>query len=533
MDQLLGNCHYLLSPTPWRALVAAIPRAIARVGKSLRAAGAFLAVCVLVLAVSPAAAHNLDQRADYIGFDHDTLKTMQKRQARGEPLIREGDVVGLVLKATPTVGTPTGAGGYSTFFVPVGSQVVGAHYGRVDSSGKFVPLPMKGQSILALGDGSVGAKSQIALKGLELGPNILGDKAYAVDSNNGLMRGTMAGVYSDTGIFFSTDPKTAWQSWATTGGMDGNTGSTSDNLLTTNSGDKVIPTTRWDAEQLIAFGIGSPIKPIVDTIDGRGNTPWGMGSGVAGPESGYAWHFDKTYWDTNTNDPARMKNAVRNMGPWKRIQYPGSMVAKDVPGLRSTALGYVGVDASSLGRPLSESNPLPPTNSWADTTSPKAIRMAWGNLELFRPEYARVQIKINVGPDKPNSPFDAGGFLQAYADTFGGDAGGEYTNKDHLWRYYAPTTVSLVSKPMIYKQSSKDIVAPNEIFTYTIWFTTFGNSPLTNVVLEDTLPSGISYISATPAPSSTSPLRWNNRSFRLLRYLGSWLPMALPQKATV
>jgi uncharacterized repeat protein (TIGR01451 family) len=131
--------------------------------------------------------------------------------------------------------------------------------------------------------------------------------------------------------------------------------------------------------------------------------------------------------------------------------------------------------------------------------------MAWGNIELFRPEYARVQLKINVGPGQPNSPFDSAGFLQSYADTFGGDAGGEYTNKDHLWRYYENTPVSLTSKPMVFKQASKGLVQPGEVFTYTIWFTSFGNSALTNVVLEDTLPSGIQYISASPAP--TPPAR--------------------------
>ena len=157
---------------------------------------------LIFCAFERAEAHNLNQRMDYIGFDPETIARMQQRQAAGQALIQAGDVVGLILKATPSVGTPTGAGGYSTFFVPVGSQLVGAQYGRIDPNGNFVPMPMKGQSILALGDGSVGAKAQNALKGLELGPNILGDKAYTVDSSTGLMRGTMAGVYADTGIFY-------------------------------------------------------------------------------------------------------------------------------------------------------------------------------------------------------------------------------------------------------------------------------------------------------------------------------------------
>lgn len=185
------------------------------------------------------------------------------------------------------------------------------------------------------------------------------------------------------------------------------------------------------------------------------------------------------------------------------------MAAKDVPGLRSTALGYVGVDASNLGRDLSTTNPLPRQRVGPTRQARRRSEWPGETWNSSVPSTHQSSSRSTSVQSKPNSPFDASGFLQAYADTFGGDAGGEYTNKDHLWRYYDPTTVSLVSKPMIFKQASKDIVAPNEVFTYKIWLATFGNSPLTNVVLDDTLPSGITYISASPAPTSTSPLRWN------------------------
>ena len=462
-----------------------------------------------LLIASGASAHNLNQRADYLAFDKATLDMMQARALAGQPLLQAGDTVGLVLKATPTIGTQTGAGGYSTFFLPTGTQVIGADYGHIGADGSFVPTPMKGQSILSLGEGSIGGKATPNLTGLSLGPNVTGQTSQAVDGA-GIALGTMAGVYGDTGIFYSTDPKTAWQSWANGGGLDGNVATTTDNVVTNNSGDVVIPTTRWDAEQLIAFGITSPIKPLVDAADGRGNTPWGMGSGVAGPESGYAWAFDKTYWDANPANPSRMKNSVSSMGPWKRIRYPGSLVAKDTPGLHSTALGFAAIDASNIGFDLSPANPLPTTTSWADSTSPKAVRVSWGSLVLYQSEFARIKLKINVGPGQPNGPFDPTGFLQGYGDTFGGDAGGEYGNKDHLWRYYEPTTVQLTGKPFVYKQVSKSLVAPGETYSYTIYVMNFGNTALTNVVVEDTLPSGVQFISAVPAQSTgPNPLRWN------------------------
>lgn len=468
----------------------------------------WLCLGVMTLFALAARGHNLDMQTDYLGFDKVTLEMFQARAAAGQSLLQVGDTVGLLMKATPNLGTPTGAGGYSTFFIPVGSQVVQAEYGHIDTStGYFTPTAVKGQSILALGDGARGAKQTTGLIGLQLGPNINGQTAPAVDAS-GYANGTMVGVYSDTGIFYSTDPKTAWQSWVNTGGLDNNINTTSDNTLTASSGRVVVPTTRWDAEQLLAFGSSSPAA-IVDAGDERGNAPWGMASAVAGPECGYAWCFDKTFWDGHPNNPNRMKLSVA-VGPWRRIQYDGSASSKDTPGLRSTVTGYANVDASSVGYALSPANPLPATTSWADKTSPKAVRIAWGNTELYRPEYARVQIKILVGQAQAGSPFNTAGFLQAYADTFGGDAGGEYNNFDHLWHYYRPTTATLSGKPFVFKQASKPLVTTGETFTYNLWLINFGSTTLTNVKLQDLLPSGEQFISASPAQSSgPNPLVWN------------------------
>ncbi len=493
-------------------------RRLAQFMRSLGLGWWLVVLLAFLTQTSVSRAHNLDDAADYLGFDSDTLATLQARAVGGQPLLQAGDTVGLILKATPRNGTPTGAGGYSTFFIPVGTQLVGADYGQINASGIYQPIAMKGPSILSLGAGSIGPKATPGLIGLQLGPNVTGQSSLAV-SASGMALGTMSGVYGDTGIFYSTDPKTAWQSWKNGGGLDRNSLTTADNALTNNSGDVVLPTTQWDAEQLLAFGVKSPMSPIVDSADGRGNAPWGMASGVAGPQSGYAWAFDKTYWDANAADPNRMKNATRNMGPWKRIQYAGSLAAKDQPGLLGSVLGYSVVDASNLGTVVSAGNPLPATTSWTDNTSPKAVRVSWGGIEIFRPEYSRIKLKILVGPGLPNSPFDAAGFLQGYGDTFGGDAGGEYGNKDHLWRYYAPTTVTLSGAPFVFKRASKEVVAPGEDFFYSIYVMNFGSSPLTNVVITDTLPSGVLFLNASPVQNSgPNPLTWN---------LGGVLPQSM------
>jgi hypothetical protein len=131
--------------------------------------------------------------------------------------------------------------------------------------------------------------------------------------------------------------------------------------------------TLWDSYQLRAFG-RKDVAPIIDTADGRGNAPWGMASAVAGPQSGYAWSFNGTYYDANPTDANRIRNSVA-VGPWQRIKYPGSQVSKDQAGLLSTTLGYSGIDASNLGYAMTD-GPLP--------GSTRAVRFAIGQLEFGR-----------------------------------------------------------------------------------------------------------------------------------------------------
>ncbi len=160
--------------------------------------------------------HNLDQRFTYINLDPDTLDMMRARVAAQQPPVQIGDTIAVVLKSTPGPGTLTGVGGYLTFYLPSDDtfQVVGAEYLAPDPNrpGYYMPVPVKGQSIIAIGNGSIGSATTTGLVGLDLGPNINGVTEAAVTAA-GLHRGTIAGVYADTGIFYSTSPMTMWDSW--------------------------------------------------------------------------------------------------------------------------------------------------------------------------------------------------------------------------------------------------------------------------------------------------------------------------------
>jgi hypothetical protein len=220
-----------------------------------------------------------------------------------------GTVLGLsqasiIIKVVPQDGTTTGVGGYIDFYVPNGTQVVDVGYVIPDGSGGYTDIPMKGQSLIAVGDGPVGTNCTSELgtpTPHSLGPNYNGITADTVDAS-GCHEGTIAGVYGDVGVFYSTDPDTSYSSWnAAPRGKCGLADIDPDapngiDLVTNNSGDSYSACNKWDIEQLHAWGMSNPLDPIIDP-NGRGNAPWGTASGVAGPQSGYEWAWDMDEWN--------------------------------------------------------------------------------------------------------------------------------------------------------------------------------------------------------------------------------------------
>jgi len=480
--------------------------------------------------LEPVAAHNLQTRMVSMFMDDATQAMLDARMAAPgwtppDPLLQAGDELGLIIKVVPRDGTTTGVGGHIDFYVPNGVEVVDVGYLVPDGLGGFLESAMKGQSPIAVGAGSIGAKTTSELIGLGTSyTNVLGVTEAPV-SSTGLHRGTIAGLYGDTGIFFSTDPDTAYGSWQNfTGDSTANgCGSKAFNTtalgktITNNSGDIVVPCNKWDAEQLFAWGAKGTTYTdaglrgslaIVDYPDQRGNAPWGFASGVPGPQSGYAWNFD---WDAYKSAggvatvPANVQAGMTtsSVGPWQRIQYAGDRVSADQAGSLSTVLGYASVDAGNLGVAVSA---LPETTSQTDSNSPKVIRWAVGQLTQFRPEYAWVKIKVNSVAEIVNPS----GCPVFHADTFGGDAGGTDNGKDHLWRYYEPTEVTWNGCLAAQKTATREIVKVGDTYQYKLKIYNMQNFTLSNVVVRDTIPSGVTFLGAVPAQTSgPNPLLWN------------------------
>ncbi|MFU8896692.1 MAG: SdrD B-like domain-containing protein, partial [Gammaproteobacteria bacterium] len=474
------------------------------VSRMRKLAGALL--IALTTASVPAQAHNLDSLATSIHFADDQVELMNTRALANQPLIQVGDEFWVVLMTTPGPGTNTGVGGYQTFYVPPGAQVVDVAYVLPDPSDPrgFRNIPMKGQSPIAIGSGPIGAASTPELIGFELpGLNGLGFRTDPVTAA-GVDRGTLAGVYADTGIFFSTDDRTTFNSYGmlkppAPGGpapMNNNSGDTVGEWYAANVPNSAVldvlgVMTLWDSYQLRAYG-RKDVAPLIDN-NGRGNAPWGLANVVPGPDSGYAWEFDFATYESTTGTAAQKMQAAIKIGPWKRVKYPGSQISQDQPGLVSSVLGQVGIDASLMGRD--------PT-SIPDNAN--AIRFAIGQLELGRPEFSAVKVRITEMPG-PTC------LAMMHADAFGGDAGGPDGGKDHIWRYFDPTVVTLNPCAFLQKVASKALVAPGETFYYTITYANNGTVDIPNFSITDTLPSRVVYVSSVPAPTvSASPnFRWD------------------------
>jgi uncharacterized repeat protein (TIGR01451 family) len=457
---------------------------------------------LLVLAAGwlpvPVRAHNLDQIDTSINFDRGFIEIMQAREDLGQELIQDGDEFWMVFQSTPGPGEPTGAGGYLTFYIPTNYvTVLDAAYlqpapglpSSTESPMNFRRVSMKGQSILPVGSGPIAPATTTNLIGLTL-TNAFG-QAESVVTATGVHRGTLAGVYADTGIFYSTDPRTEYHSWD----YAPDTGPLSRRgypvVLKNNRGELITPVTRYDAEQLIAYG-RADAPPVVDP-NGRGSAPWGLANVVAGPESGYAWEFNLNTW----LDTGNMRAAVTNVGPWQRIRYPGSQYGRDQAGLIGGALGFAGVDASSIGYALGTG----PGESELPANA-NAVRVSYGLIELGRAEFAAVRIRV-INPPSAEC-------FNMNTDAFGGDAGGENDAKDHEWRYYDPTLVTINPCTYLSKDPSKHIVRPGENFHFDLTYLNCGQSVHSNIVLTDVIPAGLTYLSADPPPvSGPNPAVWN------------------------
>ncbi len=390
-----------------------------------------------------------------------------------------GDVLSYIIRFTPVPSSATrGAGGYITEYVPANTEVVGARF--LDANGNTV-FPHR-CGMMDDGWGPSGKHSEYDALGL--------------------LQGSLAQLYGDTGIFFSTDPRTARTPADTfvtvQNGLVIDPFPTGGNQLDTQLGFNGPPFyahNEWDLLQTLAFGV----NPGVVSLNGQGNTPFGFGSPVAGPDTFYA--FEKVLapkcsdgmdndGDGNMDYPAdaECKSALDDdetvtadgpIGPWQRIRMTGSEIGTGAPVNCSSCAGeYVrrGVPTSA-GWDLSADNPLP--------AGTNAVRFAVGELVVGEEYLAEVSLRIKEFPLDPSMNMDVN-----CSEVFGGDAAQPQSGKDNAWRYYvaSPSCVSLNLQFDL--DVDKILAVQGEKLVYTLKGKNLSVNPQTNVVISDAFNSG-------------------------------------------
>ena len=450
-------------------------------------------------------AHSVGQVQTTKFLSPQTVQAVQSRIAAGQPGgFQVGDVVTYIIQFTPVRnGANTGVAGYITDYIPPGTEVVGASFVQKDSGGNFVNIAPSLPGGIDSGWGNRGQKTFLASS--PFGTNAYdptGRCAAAVPAFTNNCNARLTELHADTGIFYSTDARTAVFPALPTRVQQSANGY---NIAPTAAGQlnpiigQAQATTHnlWDANQTNAFGstqasidgLAAPKSAALSVGNvGTGATPYFAGSVVAGPQTGY--QLDNT----------------GTVGPWQRIAYAGSRVGDPSTGpavaadLSFTAIGGL---PTALGVMLSTAAPLP--------TATNAVRWAAGKLQVGEIKYVSISLRLTA-------PVPAGG-LQNQSEVFGGDAGDGDNGQDNVWRYHVPSVADNNSNLYIYKTPCQydpaaatcsplagSAYPANTIVTYQISYLNTGAQAQTNVILRDILPCQTANGSQLKVGSVTGPL---------------------------
>lgn len=377
--------------------------------------------------------------ADYVGevqttkyLDPVTTAKISQRLQSGQTGIQVGDEISYYIHFTPVDGGGiVGAGGYVTDYIPSGTQVVGAQFVQIHANGGY---------------------SQVA------------------PPPPPPVRSGLVPVYSETGIFYSTDSRTSkytndgspaiTQANGYLAGVDKFTGQTTTHNF-------------WDWKMYNTYAATARTTATACTV---ANWVATLGaSPVAGTD-------------------AVLKNDYAGVGPWKRISYPGSYFGTMTGVLDAASGGCVGGVPTSAGWNLSSTNPLP-----ANTT---AVRFVGGRVTVGQLFAVRITLKVT-------QPIPASGLTNA-TEVFGGDAaikaGGAVVGKDNPWKYHFPSVANSDSSLTVVKRVVGMCVgvgcipqtfsggavpaAANLKLRYEITYMNTSGTIQTGVQLSDLLPTG-------------------------------------------
>ncbi len=479
-------------------------------------------IWVAALALLPQLAH-----ADSVGqvqttkyFAPETVALIKQRaqdKANGVPGavigFQAGDTLNYIIQFTPVAnGGTVGAGGYITDYIPANSIVTNAQFVQPDGMGGFYQVAPPAPATMPDGWGARGTFAYTA--GWTNDPYTLNKCALAVKTTANCA-GSLAQLVADTGIFYSSDSRTAVfvdpstdgrvRQWAAPNGNGYNVSPSSGAGLVTLMGGPIgaTPSTHnlWDAAMTNAFG--TPPATVLTILppsagnaaivtSGKGAAPYNAASPVAGPDSGYQLDY------------------TGQVGPWQRAYYPGSMVGSNASG-PALAIGTATVTAMPTS--AGASFPLP-----ANTN---ALRWSAGRLTVGQQSFVKISLQLTAPPPATG--------LVNNSEVFGGDASadnGVGKGQDNPWVYAVMSVASNISTLFAFKEvvcvydatgtcvpnnganlpTTGAVPATGPKVRYRLTYINTNNATQHNVTVCDQLPSnavvafatGVTQISATP-----------------------------------
>jgi uncharacterized repeat protein (TIGR01451 family)/fimbrial isopeptide formation D2 family protein len=354
----------------------------------------------------------------------ETVSMLVARAQAGQPAgFQVGDIIKYIIKYKPVPnGGNTGANGYVTDYIPNGLQVIGAAFVSPDGAGGYVEHPPTPPGDMINDPAGNGVRNVVSATPL----------VPATPANTGGI-GTLAQWYGDTGIWYSTDTRTAF-----------------------NFGVPGASRNNWDTAELAAC----------NAFKGAAS-PWGTCSPVSGPETFYQWELQAN--PLLPPPPA----GTYNTGPWHRIAYPGSRIGDyglmgDLQANRVLLPGD-----PQYGRDLA-TNPLPV----ASALTPVTIRWANGLNSVGQIKYVSVTARIASLPP--------GGTIINESEVWGGDVFYGEGGKDNAWKYNN-TLVSIAnnSSLTIIKTPSVEAAQVGGTVSFQITVVNTGAKAHTNISVVD------------------------------------------------
>jgi uncharacterized repeat protein (TIGR01451 family) len=457
--------------------------------RHVRSALSWGAIVLSLLVIQSVWAHNVGQVQTTKFLAPDTVQLLKSKLNGNSRGFAVGDEVSYIIQFSPVdVGASIGVAGYITDYIPPGTVVVGAAIVAKDGAGNFYNVSPSFPGAIDDGWGNRGSKdfgspfdTHAYDKTGRCSTTLLANGS-AIPAARCTAR--LSELHADTGIFYSTDPRTAAFPALPIRIAQGVNGYA---ISPTREGDlnpilnqtRATTHNRWDADQVSAFSqLPAAIIPsstlrvsTASFVSSDGATPYNAGSAVAGLGAGY--QLDNT-------------GAV---GPWNRIAYSGSRMgdnttgpAKDASNGNPTAVSGFPTDA---GYNLSSGNPLP--------AGTNAVRWAVGQLKVGEVRYVKITLRLT-------DPLPAGGLMNS-SEVFGGDAAGADDGKDNVWRYHVPSVADNNSNLFVEKSvacvydaggvcqaSNGGYIPANARVRYRISYFNSGALEQTNVVLQDILP---------------------------------------------